>query len=154
MRGWMAALGVVVLAVVIVGIGTIAFLLSSGGGTAIVDLDVGDCFDLPDDATADGTLDTVDTVECSTPHLAEVVYRGELNGGDGGDGGDDPYPSDDELFARVDRLCVEAQVVDAEVYGLLPIAPTLELWESFDGRFLCVAIPYGGGPVTGSALVG
>lgn len=148
MRGWMAALGVVVLAVVIVGIGTIAFLLSSGGGTAIIDLDVGDCFDLPDDAADDGTLDTVDTVDCATPHLAEIVFRGELNGGD------DPYPSDDELFARVDRLCVEAQVIDAEVYGLLPIAPTIELWESFDGRFLCVAIPFGGGPVTGSALVG
>jgi hypothetical protein len=148
MRGRLVLLTVVVLAVFLVGVGAIAVVLSSGGGTAIVDLDVGDCFDLPDDAVADGTVDSVDTVDCSTPHLAEVVFRGELNSGD------DPYPSDDELFASVDKICREAQVVDTGVYGLLPIAPTLELWESFEGRFLCVAIPFGGSAVTGSARSG
>lgn len=148
MRGRLVLLTVVALAVFLAGVGAIAVVLSSGGGTAIVDLDVGDCFDLAADATADGIVDAVDTVDCSTPHLAEVVFRGELNSGD------DPYPSDDELFARVDQVCREAQVVDSGVYGLLPIAPTLELWESFEGRFLCVAIPFGGTPVTGSARSG
>jgi len=148
MRGRLLLLTVVALAVFLVGVGAIAVVLSSGEGTAIVDLDVGDCFDLPDDAIADGTIDAVDTVDCSTPHLAEVVVRGELNSGD------DPYPSDDELFAKVDRVCREARVVDPGVYGLLPIAPTLELWESFEGRFLCVAIPFGGSLVTGSAQSG
>jgi hypothetical protein len=148
MRGWLVPLGAVVVMVVAVGVGAIVVLVSSGDDTAIVDLDVGDCFDLPDDETADGTIDSVDTVDCGAPHLAEVVFRGELNSGD------DPYPDDDELFDRVDETCREAQVVDADVFGLLPIAPTPELWESFGGRFLCVAIPFGGVPVTGSALSG
>jgi hypothetical protein len=148
MQGRPVALVVVVSSVFLVGVGAIAVFLSSGNGTAIVDLDVGDCFDLPDGAAADGTLESVDTIDCSSPHLAEVVYRGELNPGD------DPYPTDDELFARVDRICREAQVVDADVFGLLPIAPTPELWASFGGRFLCVAIPFGGSPVTGSAQTG
>ena len=93
-------------------------------------------------------LDSVDTVDCDTPHLAEVVFAGSLNDGD------EPYPPDDELFATVERLCRAADVVQSDAFGLLPIAPTPALWESFDGRFLCVAVPFGGEPVTGSARSG
>ncbi len=147
MRGWMIGLLAVAVGVFGLGVAAIAVFSGSGAGTAIVDLEVGDCFDLPDDVTADGNIVAVDTVDCATPHLAEVVFVGSLNGGD------EPYPSDDELFARVDASCRVAVVVESDAFGLLPIAPTLELWESFDGRFLCVAVPFGGEPVTGSAPV-
>lgn len=147
MRVWVAGLIGVAVLVVVAGVGVIALVVSSGSETAIVDLDVGDCFDLPDDDGGD-QIQTVDVVDCAEPHLAEVVSDGALNSGD------DPYPLDDELFARVEQACRAADVVDSDAFGLLPIAPTPELWESFDGRFLCVAIPFGGEPMTGSIVAG
>lgn len=148
MRGWMVGLVAAVLLVIAVGVAIVVALTSSGAGTAIVDLEVGDCFDLPDDASEADELRTVDVVDCATPHLAEVVSGGELNTDDA------PYPDDDELFELVERSCRAAGVVDSEAFGLLPVAPTPELWASFDGRFLCVAIPFGGEPVTGSIVAG
>lgn len=151
MRGWVVGLVAAVAIVVVAAVGVIA-VITSDDQVAIVDLDVGDCFDLPDEADDeaddDGELRSVPLVDCAEPHLAEVVAAGELNTGN------DPYPSDEELFARVDDACRAAEVVDSGAFGLLPIAPTLELWESFDGRYLCVAIPFGGDPVTGSIVAG
>ena len=145
MRSWVVGLVAAVLLVVIAGVGVIA-VISSSDETAIVDLMVGDCFDLPDDV--DSEIQTVTLIDCSDPHLAEVVTAGEMNPGD------EPYPSDDELFGRVEQACRVAEVVDSDAFGLLPIAPTAELWESFDGRFLCIAIPFGGELVTGSIVAG
>lgn len=147
MRVWVAGLIGVAVLVVVAGVGVIALVVSSGSETAIVDLDVGDCFHLPDDDGGD-QIQTVDVVDCAEPHLAEVVSDGALNSGD------DPYPPDDKLFARVEQACRAADVVDSDAFGLLPIAPTPEVWESFDGRFLCVAIPFGGEPMTGSIVAG
>lgn len=145
MRGWIAVLVVAVGAVIALGVAVIA-VVTSAGDTAIVDLDAGDCFDLPDGAGDDGTLESVITVDCETPHLAEVVLAGDL------DPGDAPYPEEAVLFAEIEARCRAAGVVVDDSFGLLPIAPTKELWESFDGRFLCVAVPFGGEPVTGSLV--
>jgi len=147
MRGWVLGVMAAVVLVIALGVGIIV-VITAGGDTAIVDLEVGDCFDLPDDAGDDGELRSVAVVDCAEPHLAEVVAAGDLNTGD------DPYPEDDELFARVEQACRAAEVVESDEFGLLPIAPTPELWASFDGRFLCVAIPFGGDPVTGSIVAG
>ena len=151
-RALIAARAVVGLIAVVVsalgiGVAAIAVITSSGDDTSIVDLEVGDCFDLPE-GDDDGTLEAVDTVDCAAPHLAEVVFVGSLNTDD------QPYPPDVELFAAVERACRRAGVVDSQAFGLLPIAPTPELWASFEGRFLCVATPFGGDPVTGSARSG
>ncbi len=147
MRGWVAAVVAVALAVVVLGVAVIAVVAGSSGSTPLVELEVGDCFDLPADGS-DDTVAEVDLIDCEEPHLAEVVFAGSLNEGD------DPYPPDDELFAAVELACRRADVVASDDYGLLPIAPTPELWASFDGRFLCVAVPFGGQPVTGSARSG
>ncbi len=143
MRGWVIGVVAAALAVMLVGVGVIA-AVRTGDGTAVVDLEVGDCFDLDDADDDDGEIRSVDLVDCADPHLAEVVATGELNPDEA------PYPPDDELFALVEQACRDAAAVDSEAFGLLPVAPTSELWESFDGRFLCVAIPFGGEPVTGS----
>lgn len=148
MRGWIVGPTVAALLVIAVGVAIVVTLTASGDGTAIVDLEVGDCFDLPDDAAATDELRTVDVVDCATPHLAQVVSDGLLNPDDV------PYPDDDELFDVVERSCRAAGVVESEAFGLLPIAPTAELWASFEGRFLCVAIPFGGEAVTGSLVGG
>ena len=148
MRGWIVGLVSAVLLVVAVGVAIVVALSASGDDTAIVDLAVGDCFDLPDDDAGDDELRTVEVVDCASPHLAEVVSDGVLNTDDA------PYPADDELFDLVERSCRAANVVESDAFGLLPIAPTPELWASFEGRFLCVAIPFGGDPVTGSIVGG
>jgi hypothetical protein len=149
MRGWTVGLIGAALLVVAVGAAVVAALTSSDDGTSIVELAVGDCFDLPDDASDADQLRSVDVVDCTTPHHAEVVSDGVLNADDA------PYPDgDDELFDMVERACRAAGVVESDAFGLLPIAPTPELWASFDGRFLCVAIPFGGAAVTGSLVAG
>ena len=146
MRGWLGGLAALVMLIVVSSLVVIAVVSSAGGDTPHVDLEVGDCFDLPDEAST-GSVDEVDVVDCDEPHEAEVVFVGELREGD------EPYPSDEELFVLADRACRQTPVVVSSDFGLLPIAPTVELWESFEGRFLCVAVPFGGGRVTGSAVV-
>lgn len=147
MRGWIFGLVAVVVLVFVVGVGVIV-VLTTDSRTSIVDLAAGDCFDLPD--AAGDQVDEVEVVDCAEPHLAEVVAVGSLN-----DSGDVPYPDDDEvLFALVDAECRTISPVGSDAFGLLPIAPTRQLWDAFEGRFLCVAIPFGGEPVTGSIVAG
>ena len=148
MRTSMVGLIGVALLVVAVAVAVLAALAASEDGTSIVELEVGDCFELPDDAADVDELQSVEVVDCATPHEAEVVSDGTLATDDA------PYPEDDELFVMVERACRDAGVVESDAFGLLPVAPSPELWESFDGRFLCVAIPFGGEPVTGSIVAG
>lgn len=149
MRGWMVGVVAAALLVIAAGVAVVAAVTSSGNATSVIDLEVGDCFDLPDESPGGDALTSVDVVGCAEPHLAEVVSDGVLNADD------IAYPDDEEeLFDRVERMCRAAGVVESEEFGLLPIAPTAEWWASFDGRFLCVAIPFGGVPVTGSLVTG
>ena len=161
MRGWFVGVGLAVIGVAAAAVVLVVIVLSAGSGTALDDLEVGDCFDLPDVADADADADaggeaagpveivqTVDVVPCVDPHDAEVVVVGALD-----PDGDRPYPSDAELFAEIDPLCARAEV-PGDRYGVVPIAPTESSWTSFDGRFLCIALPYGGEPSTGSIHAG
>jgi hypothetical protein len=140
-------------ALVVVAVLTIAAVLSLSNATSWTDLDTGDCFDLAGaiaDASGDlASVMAVDAVDCAQPHDAQVVATGELN-----PDGAEPYPSDDELFAAIDRACLSLvpDVVDPVVYGIVPIAPDERTWNDRSGRFACVAVVAGGGTVTGSAL--
>lgn len=120
------------------------FVLAGADVTSINDLEVGDCFDVPIDG-GDVRIETVDVSDCDEPHEAEVVLVGELN-----PDRDRPYPSDAELFAEIDRRCASLPAEITDRFGLLPVAPDEASWEPFAGRFLCVAIPYGGGTTVGS----
>ena len=142
MLGLGLSIGVVLAVAIAIVVG-----VTSDSSTALVDLEPGACFDLPESADT-GSIETVTTIDCAEPHEAEVVAVGEL-----GSGGRD-YPSDDELFAEVEARCRPVELDAPSRFGLLPIAPTEALWASFDGRYLCVAIPFGGGPVVGSAVAG
>ncbi len=147
MRGWVIGLVCTVLVVLALAIAAVVAVTSPGANTAMVDLEPGTCFELPDSVDS-GTIDSVVTIDCTQPHLTEVVAVGVL----GTDGGE--YPDDDVLFREVDQACRAVSPVTSDAYGLLPIAPTRDLWESFDGRYLCVAIPFGGEPVRGSVPTG
>ena len=147
MRGWIVALMAAVLLAVGLAVAALV-LLSPGDDTLVLDLDAGDCFQVPDDI-AEATIAQVDTFNCSKPHEAEVFATGELN-----PGRDEPYPADtQQMFARVDRQCaaVLAERPDlVERFGVLPVVADEQSWSSYRGRYVCIAIPYGGGTTEGS----
>lgn len=146
MKGWVVWLLLFVAA--LVAISTVLILLVTSDPVTVLDLQVGDCFVI--EAGGDEVeITSVDVIDCNRRHTAEVVLVGELN-----PDADRSYLADNDLFDEIDRECatVPAELVDG--FGLLPIAPNEASWEPFRGRFLCVAIPYGGDPVTGSLIVG
>lgn len=136
---------VVTAAVMLLGLG-VALILSRQGGDYIFDLEVGQCFDEPTAwSTGEGAdVVTVDVVDCDDLHDAEVVGVGLLNAD-----GSSEYPPDDELFASIDDRCAQIEGLPADRFGFLPVAPSVATWQTLDGRYLCVAIPYGGEPTAG-----
>lgn len=95
------------------------------------------------------TISKVDTVDCDKPHEAEVFATGELD-----PDRNEPYPDDEQqMFARVDRECAAVLADHPDVmqrFGVLPVVADERSWSSFRGRYVCVAIPYGGGTTEGS----
>jgi hypothetical protein len=151
MKGWMVGLAVAVIAAIVLGALVIVVAVSSDD-TLVLDLDPGECFALATDAGSD-TIGTVEVVPCDEPHDAEAVFVGELD--PGGAAGDVPRSADDDLFNQVDARCAAALGDRPELlerFGILPVVADEASWEQYDGRFVCVAIPYGGGATTGSAL--
>jgi hypothetical protein len=141
--------GLLAVVVAIVAIGVAVVLVASGEDNSLVlDLEAGDCFRLPDDMSQP-TIGNVETVDCDDPHDAEVFATGELN-----PDRDQPYPDDAaRLFARVDRACADVLAGDPAVvdrFGVLPVVADEASWEPFRGRYVCVAVPYGGGTTVGS----
>lgn len=137
----LSTLGLFTLAIVAIAIAAVVVITVSNSSDSIFDLRVGDCFVLGDEV--DTTLDSVDTVDCAEPHDAEVVGVGQLNAEQ-----DQPYPTDDALFTEIDERC--RGTIESGDYGLLPVAPDEASWEPLGGRYLCVAVPYGGALVSGS----
>lgn len=145
-RGWLVALLATVAGVVLIGVLAIV-ALASGDDTLVLDLDAGDCFRLPDDMS-ETAIDTVETIDCNAAHEAEVFSTGELN-----HERELPYPGEQQLFTTADRRCAAVlserpDLVDR--FGILPVVPNEASWDSFRGRYVCVAIPYGGGTTEGS----
>lgn len=143
----MIVLGVVCFAAVALAVGALIVILG-GSSTSVFDLVPSDCFILPipDEGAADTLeLGTIETLDCGDPHDAEVMVVGELN-----PGRDRDYPPDVDLYREIEASCVKSDVDDAR-FGLLPVAPDEESWSSLGGRFVCLAVPYGGEMVTGTA---
>ncbi len=147
MRGWAIGLLAVVLLVVAGAAAIIGLAVGGSSATPIVDLEVGDCFDLPDETEME-RFETVDLIDCDQPHQVEVVLTGELN-----PDGDLPYPDDDELFASSGQRC-NTVTLPVEGFGLVPLAPTADTWEGASGRFACLALQIGGEPSEGSLTAG
>jgi hypothetical protein len=141
-------LGLLAVVAVIVAVGIMAIILATGNATSVAELDPGDCWSISVDGS--DRLETVDLVDCDAPHTAEVVFVGHLNLDR-----DRPYPGGTDLTEEVDRRCRSFDVdsIDRlDDFGLLPVAPDESSWEMFQGRFVCVAIPFGGEPVQGSLM--
>lgn len=95
---------------------------ADAGDQSIVDLRVGDCFQIP----AELQLITVDSVSCDEPHDAEVyaVVTMDL----------DEYPGMDELLHRAQRRCLAefepfiGKPYRQSVLDILTIAPNEKTW--------------------------
>jgi hypothetical protein len=145
-RGWVLALIATVAVAAGLALLTIV-VLTTDDETLMLDLETGDCFELPDEL-ADSTIAQVSTVDCAGPHGAEVFATGFRN-----PDRDLPYPADEDLFRAVDARCaaVLSEIPGAtDRFGILPVIADEASWDAYRGRYVCVAIPYGGGTVSGS----
>lgn len=144
-RGW--ALAIVSLVIGAFAVAALAIVVISTNDTVVVELDPGDCFELPDDI--DDEIGMVDTTDCDDEHEAEVVAAGELD-----PERDLDYPAD-ESVAMAERRCNVDVGDDPAIvtdFGILPVVANEQAWEPLAGRYVCVAIPYGGGTTSGSLL--
>ncbi|MBB0245739.1 hypothetical protein FNQ90_16915, partial [Streptomyces alkaliphilus] len=151
-----AAIVVGCLPLVILAIAVALVLLDPEGegwnasGTDLTDLTVGTCFlsPSPEDISADGEVDTVETVPCAEPHYAEVVAL--LDAGREVEG----YPGDEWWETTAYERCAAG----ARRYAIDPWTggTTLEYyhpsragWAAGDRTVTCVLSTPGGG-ATGS----
>ncbi len=150
MRSMWAVLGLA-LAVVMVALGVLIVVIGSSS-TAVGDLQLGDCFDFPAIGDAEQSvqvLEQVDVIGCEEPHEAEVVLVGDLNSA--------VVISTTPTTAT----CSSSSISDAASphrssfpnFGVLPIAPSEDSWTRLEGRFQCLAVPYGGGRTIGTLAV-
>lgn len=145
-RGW--ALAIVLLALGAFAVAGVAIAVVRSDDTVVVELDPGQCFELPD-AIVD-EIGVVDTVDCDTPHQAEVVAADELN-----PERDRDYPGGEESLSAAEHACNAALADERALldeFGIVAVVANEAAWGPLEGRFVCVAIPYGGEPTSGSAL--
>jgi hypothetical protein len=102
----------------------------------VVDLRVGDCFDLKEEVSAD-EIEDVKAVPCTTEHEFEVFYVGAM--------GEGSYPTDDAFGTYVTQNCNPAfrayigkayENSDLLIYWLVP---TDDAWRSGDRTVQCAA---------------
>ena len=117
------------------------------GGDSPFELEVGTCFDAPDDAL----IGSVQVVSCDGYHENEVFAAVNYPAGPS-----DPFPGDKPIAAMADRDCVpafEAYVgvsYEASRYLWAPMVPTESSWtERGDREILCALYVVEG--ATGSA---
>ena len=118
-----------------------ALLLSACSTTSALELKVGNCLDLPNDAemSAGFELTTVKTVSCSSEHEAQVYAEKELTGNE--------FPGTDAIQDIAAEFCTEefktfvGSEIGTSTLDIYPLMPTAESWEQAGDRtLLCVAI--------------
>lgn len=119
--------------------------ITRAGSMSVHDLQVGDCFDIPEDEA--DSIDTVRGVPCDQPHDYEVYAIGDMDEG--------PYPSELDFDVQYEVTCLSAfepyvgtpyPVSDIWAEMLWPIA---EGWADGDRTITCFLFDPEG-EVTGS----
>ena len=91
-------------------------------------------------------------VDCATPHTAQLVYRGILDGASGSE-----FPGEEAMAAQINLLCSAPGVIDfqaasaytdLQLQGSYPV--TTEQWANGDRYYYCFASRSSGEPLTGS----
>ncbi len=115
------------------------------------DLKVGDCFDVPGNATVGSTVKDVQHHPCTDVHGAEVVFIGSVTGAN------DSYPGDDAFKSFAKAQCVPAYATytgrdfDADsTYDMSYMSPTTSGWAKGDHAVVCYAIRIDSAPIKGT----
>ncbi|POH68320.1 hypothetical protein E3O57_05455 [Cryobacterium sp. TMN-39-2] len=91
-------------------------------------------------------------VDCATPHMGQLVYRGILEGDSGS-----PFPGEQAFADQINVLCSAPGVIDFEtagaygdvqLQGSYPV--TAEQWDAGERYFYCFASRSSGEPLTAS----
>ncbi len=120
--------------------------LSSCGGTNVLELEPGDCFN----GLGDGAeVTSVATVDCSEPHDYEVFALAEHPD-------DGAFPGDDAVFEYGAEKCLESfdrfvgiAYEDSELDATV-LYPSPESWADGDRTIQCLIYPLDESKVTGS----
>jgi len=125
-----------------------ATLLATACQSSVFDLEVGQCFNDPDDPN--GEIASVETVECTEPHHNEVYHVFDLT--------NDAYPGDDKVSELAFEGCLDAfdpyigfeyQSSEFEIFQITPTALT---WTQQDDReVVCAVYDLSGQKWTGTA---
>jgi hypothetical protein len=125
-------------------------VIEEGGDLAVMDLQVGDCFDLPAGTESDIEIDEVEAVPCADSHENEVYVVTNYTGSES-------YPGEGAIWDFADQFCLtafETFVGMSYEDSLLDFGyfyPSREGWEEEDDRGVtCVVYDYNGGMLTGS----
>lgn len=133
----------------VVGIIVVALAATAcSGGTSVLDVAVGDCFDDPDSEI----VSTLSVVDCAEPHDNEIFATVQIQGG--------TFPGDAGVgdFA-VDACLDEFEPYVGESYATSPLdyfylGPTEDSWNNGDREVLCVLYAANLAKLTGSMRAG
>ncbi len=115
------------------------------------DLEVGDCFtDMGTETDDDGaTVNTVDVVDCSAPHLYEVYKNGDIEA--------DSFPTGDAMDEKTADVCYDAYAdyvgtsLDESSLTATALTPTSSSWTLGDRTVSCIITSQDGSDLTSSA---
>ncbi|MDJ0954229.1 MAG: septum formation family protein [Acidimicrobiia bacterium] len=133
----------------VVGIFVVAVAVAAcSGGTSVLDVAVGDCFDDPDSEI----VSTLDIVDCAEPHDNEIYAKLQMSGA--------AFPGDD----GVGEFAIDACLADFESYvgesyatsalDYFYLGPTEDSWNGGDREVLCVLYAANLAKLTGSMRAG
>ncbi|MBW3666551.1 MAG: septum formation family protein [Actinobacteria bacterium] len=110
--------------------------ITEEGRVSALDVEVGDCFDDPDDF---GAITSVEAIPCDQLHDNEVFALPQHPAGPS-----EPYPGDDALNSYAEEACVEAFAdyvgipYEESVFPLGTISPGADTWEDGDREIICI----------------
>ena len=132
-------------------VGLVGYTLHDFTSGDVVDLRVGDCFDLPPEVVTATVLKEVQHRPCSTAHSAELLFVGSVQGAN------DEYPTVPQFLAFVKAECSPAyrdytgREYDTDLtYEMKMLWPTADGWAAGDRALRCFVVRADGAPMTAS----
>ncbi|MDO5048572.1 MAG: septum formation family protein [Actinomycetaceae bacterium] len=123
------------------GAAVFALLLAGCGSTVAIDLQTGDCLQLPEDYDLQGGFEmtSVNTTKCSEPHDAQVIGQEELQYAE--------FPGLDVIQEDAAAFCsaafeefVGTPLAESQL-DVFPLSPTEDSWNKAEDRtLLCIAV--------------
>jgi hypothetical protein len=125
----------------------VAAIVFSACTAEVLTLDVGTCFDDPDEFDLVDSSD-VPIVDCDVPHDNEVYANSDLQG--------DEFPGREGIANRADQVCLAefdsyiGAPYETSIYEFSWFVPSEESWDQGDREVICYAYDLSLDKITGS----